>query len=233
MASLPMAPRLIRQLREYRGLALFLGLMFMFRSACADWVEVPSGSMNPTILEGDRVLVDKHAFGWRVPFTRLHLSRGEDPARGDIVVFDSPADGRSLIKRVAAVPGDRIALADDHLIVNGEAAAYAPRDPASIQALLEATRANQPRIYTETLAGRGHAILLLPGRTAAATMAPVTVPPGAYFVLGDNRDNSADSRFIGFVPRDRIMGRASRVVISFDPEHYYLPRSGRLLQALD
>ncbi len=224
---------LLRRVREHGPLALFLGLMFVFRSAWADWVTVPSGSMNPTILEGDRVLVDTHAFGMRIPFTQAHLTTGVDPVRGDIVVFDSPADGRSLIKRVAAVPGDRVALADERLIVNGEPASYAPLDADLTATLLETTQAEGPRAFEESLAGRRHAILLLPRRPAAATMAPITVPDGMYFMLGDNRDNSADSRFIGLVARDRIVGRATRVVISFDPERHGLPRGGRFLQPLN
>jgi signal peptidase I len=223
---------LVRRLREFRGILLFVCLMFVLRSAWADWVTVPSGSMNPTILEGDRVLVDKHAFGWRVPFTRLHVTDGDDPVRGDIVVFDSPADGRSLIKRIAAVPGDQVALVDERLIVNGEAASYAPLDGGYVATLLEATRAARPRAFAESVAGRRHAILLLPGHGMAASMATLTVPAGMYFMLGDNRDNSADSRFLGFVPRDRIVGRATRVVVSFDPDRYFLPRGNRLLQPL-
>ena len=128
---------------EYRNLALFLGMMFVFRSAWADWMVVPTGSMNPTIVEGDRVLVDKHAFGLRVPFTRTRLTDGEDPARGDIVVFDSPADGKTLIKRVAAVPGDTIALDHERLIVNGVLARYAAADARLVDGL--PARANSRR----------------------------------------------------------------------------------------
>src|SRR5580704_9806501 len=91
-----------RDWREYRNLAVFVLLMLGFRSAWADWVVVPTGSMNPTIIEGDRLLIDKHTFGIRVPFTHVHITAGANPARGDIVVFDSPANGQSLVKRVAA-----------------------------------------------------------------------------------------------------------------------------------
>jgi signal peptidase I len=232
MTLQPSLRGLARWLRELRGLLLFLCLMFVLRSALADWVTVPSGSMNPTILEGDRVLVDKQAYGLRVPFTRVHLTDGDAPARGDIVVFDSPADGRSLIKRIAAVPGDRIALSDERLIVNDEVASYAPLDAAYVRQLLQATQAERPLAFAESIAGRRHAILLLPRRPPAASMAALTVPDGMYFMLGDNRDNSADSRFIGLVPRDRIVGRATRVVVSFDPERYFLPRADRLLRPL-
>jgi signal peptidase I len=222
-----------RRLSEYRNFVLFLGLMFVFRSAWADWMVVPTGSMNPTIIEGDRVLVDKHAFGLRVPFTLTRLTRGEDPARGDIVVFDSPADGTTLIKRVAAIPGDTIALEGERLIVNGVAAHYAATDPRATEGLPAKTRAAGPLALLESGLAAPHRILLLPGRSAPSTMAPVTVPDGMYFMLGDNRDNSADSRYIGFVPRDRIVGRARRVVLSLDPDEYYRPRLSRTLSTLD
>jgi signal peptidase I len=215
--------------REYRGLALFLLLMLGFRSALADWVSVPTGSMNPTILEGDRVLVDKYVFGLRIPFTLTRVSGGADPARGDIVVFDSPVGGQSLVKRVAAIPGDTLELDGERLIVNGQPARYRPGDVTHVRQLLATTAAEGPAVLSEELPGVEHEILILPARTSHRRFGPVTVPAGMYFMLGDNRDNSADSRYIGFVPRRNIVGRATRVVVSFDPEHYLLPRMKRLL----
>ena len=214
---------------QYRGTALFLLLMFGFRSAWADWVTVPTGSMNPTIVEGDRVLVDKHVFGLRVPFTLTHLTAGRDPARGEIVVFDSPADGISLVKRVIGVPGDVVQLAGEVLIVNGVPAHYAPGDASKVAGLLATTQAQEPQIYREDWIAGVHDIQVLPHRAALRTYGPVTVPAGYYFMMGDNRDNSGDSRFIGFVPRRNIVGRASRVVVSFNPERYHLPRTERVL----
>jgi signal peptidase I len=219
--------------QEYRGLALFLLLMFCFRSAWADWVTVPTGSMNPTIIEGDRVLVDKHVFGLRIPFTLTHITPGNDPARGDIVVFDSPANGQSLVKRVAAVPGDTLELDGETLIVNGRTAIYRPGDVRHLRELLATTAAEGPAVLNEEGAGIHHEILILPARTSRFVFGPVTVPKGMYFMLGDNRDNSADSRYFGFVPRRNIVGRATHVVVSFNPERYYLPRENRLLVRLD
>jgi signal peptidase I len=218
--------------QDYRGFLAFLCLMFCFRSAWADWVYVPSGSMNPTILEGDRLLVDKHVYGLRVPFSLVHLTRGENPARGDIVVFDSPANGTSLVKRLIAVPGDTVTLDHEQLTVNGTAAQYAAGEATELRSLLAATQSHGPTVLRESGVGLAHDILLLPDRWAPATVGPIVVPPGMYFVLGDNRDNSADSRYIGFVPRRNIVGRAVRVVVSLNPDRYYLPRSGRLLTPL-
>jgi signal peptidase I len=224
--------QLARITREYRGLLLFLLLMSGFRSAWADWVYVPSGSMNPTILEGDRLLVDKHIYGLRVPFSLIHLTQGQDPVRGDIIVFDSPRDGTSLVKRVVAVPGDTVVLDGERLIVNGDAAQYAREDHEAIASLLHATRAQDPAVLRESGPLPAHDVLLLPGRRHLGLLGPVAVPAGMYFVLGDNRDNSADSRYIGFVPRRNIVGRARTVVISLNPDHDYLPRAHRVLRSL-
>lgn len=218
--------------REYRSFLIFAFLLMLFRSAYADWVRVPSGSMNPTILEGDRLLVDKHVFGVRIPWTLTRITEGRDPSRGEIVVFDSPVDGTSLVKRVVAVPGDMVLLDDEGLVVNGERAHYSEGDAHRLQTLLAATTALSPQVFREALSGTEHDILLLPYRTPRRTFGPMRVPDDMYFMLGDNRDNSADSRFFGFVPRRNIVGRATRVVISLDPERNYAPRTERTLEPI-
>jgi len=219
--------------REYRGPLAFVVLMCCFRSAWADWVSVPTGSMNPTIIEGDRVLVDKHAFGLRVPFTLIHLTSGEDPVRGDIVVFDSPKDGTSLVKRVVGVPGDTVELDGERLLINGQPASYTEGDTKALQPLLKETAAMNPMVLREHGLGGDHNILLLPARMGLASFGPTTVPQGMYVMLGDNRDNSADSRYFGFVPRRNIVGHATRVAFSLNPDHHYLPRGSRTLEAIE
>jgi signal peptidase I len=183
-------------------------------------------------VEGDRLMVDKHVYGLRVPFTLARLTVGRDPQRGEIVVFESPQDGSSLVKRVVAVPGDVIALDGEALIVNGVRARYERGDAERIASLLQATQAQDPQIVRERGLGPEHDIQILPHRAALRSFAPVVVPAGAYFMMGDNRDNSGDSRYFGFVPRRNIVGLASRVVVSFDPEHYYRPRGDRFLTPL-
>ena len=220
-------PSLRRLWLEHRATLLFLLLMLGFRSAWADWVVVPSGSMNPTIVEGDRVLVDKHVFGLRVPFTHLRFTGGRDPARGDIIVFDSPADGKSLVKRVIGVPGDVVALDGESLIVNGQRADYAPEGVRRRGGMLASTVAQQPVLLRETGPIAPHDIMILPARASRTLIGPFRVPPGTYFVLGDNRDNSADSRYFGYVPRRNIVGAATQVVISLDPDEHYKPRADR------
>src|SRR5215204_5480703 len=108
-------------------------ILCMVRSSIADWNDVPTGSMNPTIIEGDRIFVNKLAYDLKVPFTTWHLAQWGDPRRGDVVVFYSPADGIRLVKRVIGEPGDVIELRDNHLFVNGAAAAYQPLDPEIVK----------------------------------------------------------------------------------------------------
>jgi signal peptidase I len=219
--------------RENRGLLLFLLLMLTFRSAWADWMTVPTGSMNPTLIEGDRILVDKHVFGLRLPWTLVRLTEGRDPQRGEILVFDSPVDGVSLVKRCVGLPGDVIAIDERGLMINGSYAEYAPGDAALVGALLAATRAREPQVFREAGVLPGHDVLRMPAGSPRQFFGPVRVPDGMYFMLGDNRDNSADSRYIGFVPRRNIVGLTSRVAVSFDPENYYLPRDDRWLKTLN
>ena len=217
--------------RGYRDFITFAVLMLLFRSAWADWVRVPTGSMNPTILEGDRVLVDKHVFGFRVPWTLVRLTPGRNPARGEIVVFDSPVDGTSLVKRLIAVPGDIVELDEQGLIINGKRAHYSAGDSDRLRGLLADTAAQDPLVLHEAGFGPEHDLLVLPHREAR-TFGPTQVPDDMYFVMGDNRNNSADSRYFGFVPRRNIVGRATRVAISLNPDNYYAPRRDRILTPL-
>lgn len=203
-------------------LALMLAIMGSFRSAVADWNTVPTGSMNPTIVEGDRIFVNKLAYGLRVPFTTWHVARWSEPERGDVVVFASPKDGTRLVKRVVALPGETVELIDNRLFVDGKPAAYA---------VCAAAPGNGPVLVTEQTDHGSHPLLLTPGRRAMRNFEPVTVPPDHYFMLGDNRDNSADSRYFGFVPVKSITGRSSSVLLSFDPTTH-LPRWERTLEPL-
>src|SRR2546421_4007156 len=108
-----------RFLKQARSFLFVVLVVLSFRSSIADWNDVPTGSMKPTIMEGDRVFVNKLAYDLKVPFTTWHLAQWDNPKRGDIVVFFSPADGQRLVKRVVGLPGDRIELANNELLVNG------------------------------------------------------------------------------------------------------------------
>jgi signal peptidase I len=206
-------------------------LVFSLRSAVADWNDVPTGSMKPTILEGDRVFVNRLAYDLKVPFTTFHITEWGDPKRGDIVVFFSPADGKRLVKRVVGLPGDTITMKDNRLIVNGAAVSYEPLDPA-VSNQIEAAERTASQFASENLEGHPHAVMATPVLQALRSFGPVTVPAGKYFMMGDNRDNSFDSRFFGAVPRSKIVGRATAVVFSLDRNNYYLPRPGRVCDGL-
>ena len=221
-----MSKTFARLLRENRGLLLFLSLMFVFRSAVADWNFVPSGSMYPTLLVGDEIFVNKLAYDLKVPFTTKHITRWADPQRGDIVVLYSPEDGTRLVKRVVGVPGDLIAMIDNHLIINGRPASYAVAQGYVAQQT-EPGLSSEQRVFLEAIADSSHPMMETPARPAMRSFGPVLVPAGKYLVLGDNRDNSKDSRYIGMVERDSIVGRARNVLVSWNAEHYFLPRAER------
>jgi signal peptidase I len=207
---------------EYRGFALFVVLMIIFRSALADWNSVPTGSMKPTILEGDRILVNKLAYDLRVPLTHISIHKFADPERGDIVVFDSKAADTRLVKRVIGLPGDIVEMTDNRLKINGVEARYSHVEYAA-----------DAIFAVESYGSMVHRIELAPaGVGPLSSFGPVQVPENHYLVLGDNRDNSADSRVRGFIPREEIVGDAKTVVLSFDYDHYYLPRTDRFFRGL-
>jgi signal peptidase I len=172
-------------------------------------------------------------FGLRLPWTLTRLTDGRDPQRGEIVVFDSPVDGISLVKRVVGVPGDLVALDERGLMINGEYADYSPGDTQLLNSLLTTTQARQPAVFEEQGVLPTHDILRMPLNNPREYFGPVRVPDDMYFMLGDSRDNSADSRYIGFVPRRNIVGLTNRVAISFNPEHYYLPRNSRYFERIN
>ncbi|MGI9133659.1 MAG: signal peptidase I [Rhodoferax sp.] len=217
-------------MRANRGFLAFLLLLGLFRTAVADWNPVPSGSMHPNILEGDVVLVNRLAYDLKLPLTDHVLASLGEPQRGDIVTFSSPRDGVRLIKRIIAVPGDRIAMQHKQLTINGVAASYAPLANASAQSPSDLPW--QAQRYTERWNAQQHTIQWLEGAPALDRFEPLTVAPQHYLVLGDNRDNSADSRYIGLVPRERLIGRAERVLLSVDILGHWAPRLERFGQAL-
>jgi signal peptidase I len=202
--------------RANRGFVAFVVLMFMFRSTFADWSDVPSGSMRPTIIEGDRIFVNKMAYDVRLPFTHVSLLRVADPQRGDIALFDSAAADKRLIKRVIGVPGDVVQMRRNRLIINGVLVAYSKDQGRQVEHL--------PEI--------GHTVDTTERQRGFGDFGPVQVPPDQYLMLGDSRSNSADSRVIGYVPRSEFVGRSSRVVLSLDYDRYLLPRADRFFKQL-
>lgn len=174
--------------RDYGPLLLVLLLLTVTRTSFANHYSVPSGSMEPTLMPGDRVLVDMRAYGLRVPFTDLALTAQSPPRRGDVAIFKSPRDGERLIKRVVAVAGDVVSLRDGRLTVNDVPLASS-RWPA-----------------VETIGTREIPLNLDDG--GGPDIAHLVVPPGKVLVLGDHRGDSADGRYFGLLDADALYARA-------------------------
>lgn len=209
---------------ENRQFFLLLFCIVFFKSAIADLSSISGASMMPTLLDGDKVWVNKLAYDIKIPFTEISLLELSDPKRGDIIIIDSKKADKRLVKRIVGIPGDTIYMQNNALVINGTAANYEvlSRDEDSL-------------IILEELPDKAHKARLsrfFPSRSSRS-YGPTVVPEGQYFVLGDNRDNSADSRVYSFIPRGEIIGRSSSVVFSLDSDNHYLPRSGRFLSGID
>lgn len=213
-----------------RSVLLIILVVTSFRSAIADWNDVPSGSMKPTIFEGDRIVVNKLAYDLKIPFTTVRILRWDDPERGDIVVLYSPADGKRLVKRVVGIPGDLVAMSGDRLVVNGQPVVYGVLEPGMISG--RTPGCDDKLLAMEKLDGTGHAVMMPHGGRHGPAFRPVRIQPHSYFVMGDNRGESFDSRYFGTVDRAQILGRATMVAASVDPERHYRPRWERFLHKL-
>ena len=200
-------PRGGRQtLVEYsRSFFPVLLIVLVIRSFVFEPFRIPSGSMMPTLLQGDFIFVKKFSYGLRLPVTETKIIETGSPERGDVVVFRLPQDPSvNYIKRVVGLPGDTIVYQDHRLTINGELIGL-ERSP-------DAT-AGEP-VYIEDLDGRLHEILITNAYSVRDDV--YTVPDGRYFVMGDNRDNSKDSRFIEAIPDSHLVGEAVRVWMHMD-----------------
>lgn len=197
--------------KQNRGFIIFILAMSVFRSVIADWNSVPTGSMQPTIVEGDRILVNKMAYDLRLPFSHVSLWHRADPKRGDIIIFDSEQADKRLVKRVIGIPGDTLGLNNNRIMLNDRPVTYRLLENSAMWLNLE-----------ENLPGMRHRIRIHRDSIPYyANFNELTVPEGYYLVLGDNRDRSADSRMIGLVPRNEIVGRSKRVILSLNYDHYF------------
>ncbi|MFZ2147660.1 MAG: signal peptidase I [Sedimentisphaerales bacterium] len=218
--------------KEWRMTILFLVCVVVpVKSSLADWNWVPTGSMNPTILEGDLLYVDKIAYDLRFPLTLHRLAKWSDPQRGDIVVCFSPDDGTRLVKRIIGQPGDIIELKNNTLFLNGEPLSYTKIDSKYTEHLPGKLK-EKCILAMENLDGLAHAVMSTPSIAAIRSFGPVTVPQDSYFVMGDNRDNSRDSRYFGFVERKLIVGKAKGIIGSLDITDKYQPRFKRFFASL-
>ncbi len=213
-------------------ISLIVFVIIPVKSTLADWNWVPSGSMNPTILEGDLIFVNKAAYDLRFPLTMHRLAAWGHPERGDIVVCFAPDDGIRLVKRVIAVPGDTIEMRNEMLFLNGQPARYTSADLRYIESLSGKQKENCI-LATESLDGFTHPVLVTPSVRTIRNFLPIKVPQNKYFVMGDNRDASKDSRYFGFVERKAIVGKAKALLVSFDITDLYQPRLERFFTFLN
>ncbi len=188
--TLQAPPRWRGWLREFALLAMLLGGILAARSTLADHYVVPSGSMEHTLYPGDRVIVDKLAYGLRVPFTEIELNEGSAVSRGDVVIFDSPADGTRLIKRIVGVAGDRVSVKEGRVAINGTPLGFVA-DSASERF--------------------GNRVVRLNLDSGGGPDLDVVIPAGQVLAIGDHRGNSRDSRYFGFVEEDAVYARAIAV----------------------
>ena len=211
-------------LRDVRQLVLMAAVILTGRSVLADWYVVPTGSMKPTILEGDRVFVWKSAYQVRVPFTAIHLFATGSPNRGDVIVLRNPDGGRvPFVKRVIGLPGDVVELRNESLYIDGKA------QPTEFHPEQKTDDGEEVFLGTEMLGARPHPIRVLPNRVVMyRTYGPITVPEGEVLLMGDNRDESRDGRYFGTRPITDLLGRAVGVMWSWNPEILKGPRWSRL-----
>jgi signal peptidase I len=179
--------------RELVTIVVAIAIVVTARTSLADHYIVPSESMEPTVEVQDHILVDKLAYGLRLPLIDKSVVTLGEPERGDVVVLTSPEDGRVLLKRVVAIPGDRVEVRGGRLELNGT--------PVPIE-----TRDHQLR---ESLGKAGHPVSLAFG--GGPPLGPLVIPHDKYLVMGDNRGNSLDGRYFGLVSRATIFGRAEGV----------------------
>lgn len=206
-----------------------VALLLVCRVALADWVQVPTGSMEPTLRVGDRVLVNKLAYGPRLPFTNTALPLGA-PRRGDIVVFRFPDDVSTLyVKRLVGLPGDVVSYRDGIVSINGAVSTIAvdtsimPRDEDSGQVFMHETVGASERIVKRDAVQPGARIVPIAWLRQHADLCIVTsvqqwqcrVPEGKYLMMGDNRDDSVDSRVWGYLDASQVVGKAVKVIFNF------------------
>ena len=204
---------LVEYSRSFFPVLLFV---LVIRSFVFEPFRIPSGSMMPTLLEGDFIFVKKYSYGLRLPVTETKFVETGEPRRGDVIVFRLPSDPSvNYIKRVIGLPGDTIQYERHRLTINGEPVDLVPGEDDSWGA----------PVFVEDLDGRVHDILVM-NQQYSTRDNTYRVPEGHYFVMGDNRDRSKDSRFIGAIPEEFLVGEAVRIWMHFVP--WNMPDWGRI-----
>ena len=214
-----------------KDLFWILLVVFLIRWIFIKPFRIPSGSMIPTLLVGDQLMVNKLVFGVQIPLTTKKLLNLKTPKRGDVIVFKYPPNPREdYVKRVVAVARDTIMVRDGFLFVNGK---EVPRDYVEpYNGPSDSGNCGDYDLYVEKLDHTEHQMLMCHRSHTGDNYGPITVPDGNVFGMGDNRDNSADSRFWGFIPLGNIKGKALFIHLPLDPERHYLPRWNRFFKLI-
>ena len=219
----------------YEAIVMAVGIALVVRTFLIEPFKIPSGSMIPTLLVGDYLFVSKISYGHRVPFTRGRMWMGVGPQRGDVAVFEYPQDPRKdYIKRVIGLPGDHVVYRNKRLYLNGKLVGYEATGQFVYQnehgQAVDSLRLTEQLPPGGGVEGMHHAVLVRPFSYSDTT--DTIVPPEHYFVMGDNRDNSNDSRVWGFVPAYRLVGEALAIFWSWDHQENRLrwERLGQLIQ---
>ncbi len=213
------------------GLFPVIVAVFLLRAFLFEPFKIPSGSMIPTLLVGDLILVNKFHYGLRLPVLHTKIIQNHEPQRGDVIVFRYPMDTSiDYIKRVVGLPGDKVAYINKRLTINGK-----PIETSAMPEFYDADSLHYSQQYSEKLGAVEHRVLNDQERSPTVRAIfdyqfkencryslegiECTVPPGHYFMMGDNRDNSQDSRYWGFVPDENIVGKAFFIWMNFsDPK---------------
>lgn len=192
-----------------------LFIVLLLRTFVAEPFHIPSGSMRPNLLVGDFILVNKFAYGLRLPVLHTKILSLGEPERGDAIVFRFPPDPRKdYIKRLIGMPGDTITYKNKQLYINGKKLSMQQLGP--YQPKTNGLEDLNAYVWEEDLLGLKHKIMINPSRLNLMAEGEYSVPKGHYFVMGDNRDNSSDSRIWGFVPEEHLVGRAMFIWMNFN-----------------
>ncbi|MBN8555762.1 MAG: signal peptidase I [Deltaproteobacteria bacterium] len=214
-------------------LGLAFAVAFFFRTTIASPRHIPTGSMIPTIKIGEFIFVGMFTYDWHIPFTRKSLVERGQPQHGDIVVFEYPLDpDKDYIKRVIAIPGDTVEVRDKRVILNGKPLELEPvKDQQILRDLEPKYNPELMSLFREKIADSSHYVVHMNDRISR-DLEPTTVPPNSFFVMGDNRDDSQDSRYWGMVPREKLLGKAGFIWFSFDINHFPFLRFNRFFTML-
>lgn len=239
----------LKKIKENKNFFGLLLLIISVKSSVLDWNYVPTGSMRPTLADGDQIIINKLAYDITIPLTYHSLYKISDPKRGDIVVFDTEKQDVRMVKRVLATPGDKIRIKNNKVYINNIKLNY---EDDYTNNFIETTfkemdlienkiflknKENKKEIEViykkETINGIEHGIRLEKGNSHSVGLKSFVIPEDRYLMIGDNRNNSYDSRYWGLVERGEIVGKVNHVVFSLNQNNFLIPRLNRFFKRVD